>query len=512
MLINDMIERGAKQFANRTAILFGDVTLTFAQVNDLANRLANALGRLGVTPGRRVGLLINNGPYSVSMDFACTKAGAIRVPLNPRLSVAEHTRMLAAMDVDLLIVGPDLVDRAQELEAALPRVQLLGLGAGADDQNLLSLAATESAQPPAHRPEPDDVVLALYTSGTTGVLKAAEHTQASFAAVVLNILNNLVDPDESDVMLHAASMIHASGTFVLPFWVRGGASAILPGFTPASYLHAIQTWRPTVLNLVPTMIGMLLDHPGVQPAQFDSVQTLIYGASPMPAPLMNRALDFFGLRLVQYYGQTEAPLAIATLSKSDHRPEFAHRRLACGFPSVDCELRILNADGEPALSGEPGEIAVRAPFLMKGYYGAPDLNAQHALPGGWLKTRDIGRLDEDGCLYLVDRQSEMIVSGGYNIYPKEVEDALLAHPEVCEAAVVGLPDDKWGEAVTGFVVLRHPAVASDQDLIAFVRERLAAYKTPKAIRFIDEIPKSPVGKPMRRLLREPFWAGRERAI
>ncbi|WP_339913575.1 AMP-binding protein [uncultured Brevundimonas sp.] len=512
MLINDMIERGAKRFADRPALLFGDVTLTFAQVNDLANRLANALGGLGVMPGRRVGLLINNGPYSVSMDFACTKAGAIRVPLNARLSAAEHTRMLAAMDVDLLIFGPDLVDRARELEAALPGLRLLGLGTDTDDQDLLRLAAMESGQPPTHRPEPDDVVLALYTSGTTGVLKAAEHTQASLAAVVLNILNNLVDPVEGDVMLHAASMIHASGTFVLPFWVRGGASAILPGFTPTSYLRAIQTWRPSVLNLVPTMIGMLLDHPGVQPARFDSVKTLIYGASPMPAPLMDRALDFFGLRLVQYYGQTEAPLAIASLSKSDHGPEFAHRRLACGFPAVDCELRVLGADGEPALAGEPGEIVVRAPFLMKGYYGAPELNAEHTLPGGWLKTRDIGRLDEDGCLYLVDRLSEMIVSGGYNIYPKEVEDALTAHPEVREAAVVGLPDDKWGEAVTGFVVLRHPGAALEQDLIAFVRERLAAYKTPKEIRFIDEIPKSPVGKPMRRLLREPFWAGRERAI
>lgn len=232
----------------------------------------------------------------------------------------------------------------------------------------------------------------------------------------------------------------------------------------------------------------------------------------MPAPLMERALDVFGLRLVQYYGQTEAPLAIASLSKADHHPDVAHRRLACGFPSVDCEVRILDIDGKPVKAGEPGEIAVRAPFLMKGYFGASDLNAETFLPEGWLRTRDIGRFDDEGCLYLVDRASEMIVSGGYNVYPREVEDALTAHPQVREAAVVGLPDDKWGEVVTGFVVLREPGAASEQDLMTYVRDRLAAYKTPKSIRFIDAIPKSPVGKPLRRLLREPFWAGRKRAI
>ena len=380
MLTTEMIERGARQFANRTAILFGEVALTFADVNNLANQMARALDRQGVAPGRRIGLLVNNGPYSVSMDFACTKAGAIRVPLNGRLSAAEHIRMLAAMNADLVIFGPGLEDRATELRAALPGLRLLGLGAGDDEQDLLNLAGGEPVEAPAHRPAPDDVVLALYTSGTSGVLKAAEHTQASYAAVALNILNNLVDPVEGDVMLHAASMIHASGTFVLPFWIRGATSAVLPGFTPAVYLEAIRTWRPTVLNLVPTMIGMLLDHPGMLPTQFDSVHTLIYGASPMPGPLMERALDVFGLRLVQYYGQTEAPLAIASLSKADHRPEFAHRRLACGFPSIDCELRLLDSEGMPAAPGEPGEIVVRAPFLMKGYHGAAELNAETFLP------------------------------------------------------------------------------------------------------------------------------------
>lgn len=513
MLTTEMIERGARRFADRTAVLYGDERRTFAEVNGLANRMANVLvDRFGVAPGRRIGLLANNAVFSLSLDFACVKVRAIRVPLNARLSAAEQVQMLAGMKVDLLLHGPDLVERARELKAALPGLTTLGIGTDATGPDLMALAASASEAPPAGQPSPHDVILALYTSGTTGALKAAEHTQASYAAVVLNILNNLIDPDEGEIMLHAASMIHASGTFVLPFWLRGGASAILPGFTPASYLEAIRRWRPAALNLVPTMIGMVLDHPDLSPADFDSVHTLLYGASPMPLPLMERALAVFGPRLVQYYGQTEAPLAIAALSKADHAPDVAHRRLACGFPAVDCEVRLIDEDGAPVAPGEAGEIVVRAPFVMKGYYDAPDLNAHHRLPDGWLRTRDVGRFDADGCLYLVDRVSEMIVTGGYNVYPKEVEDALAAHPAVQGAIVVGLPDDKWGEAVTGFVVLREGHRASPEELIAFTRDRVAGYKVPKAIRFIDAIPMSPVGKPLRRAIRDPFWEGRTRRI
>lgn len=514
MLTTEMIERGARRFADRTAVLCGDESWTFAEVDGLANRLAHALiDRYGVAPGRRIGLLASNAVFSLSLDFACVKARAVRVPLNPRLSAVEQAAMLTGMKVDLLLHGPDLAARALELKAAVPGLEVAGLGVEAAGADLLALAAGASdIAPEVGDPDPDEVVLALYTSGTTGSLKAAEHTQASYAAVVLNVLNNLIDPAEGEVMLHAASMIHASGVFVLPFWLRGGASAILPGFTPASYLEAVRRWRPAALNLVPTMVGMVLDHPGARRPDFDSVHTLLYGASPMPLPLMERALSFFGPRLVQYYGQTEAPLAIATLSKTDHAPGVAHRRLACGFPAVDCEIRLLDETGAPVSPGQPGEIAVRAPFVMKGYHDAPDLNAGHFLPGGWLRTRDVGRFDADGCLYLIDRVSEMIVTGGYNVYPREVEDVLAAHPAVRSAVVVGLPDDQWGEAVTGFVVLREGQAAPVEALVAFARERLAGYKVPKDIRFIDEVPLSAVGKPLRRAIRDPFWEGRERRI
>src|SRR6185369_341385 len=246
-----------------------------------------------------------------------------------------------------------------------------------------------------------------------------------------------------------------------------------------------------------------------------SVRTIVYGASPMPVPVIKRAIELWGPRFVQYYGQTEAPIFITKLGQEDHAGLGAsHRLSSCGRPSVDCEIRLVDGEGNDVPPGEQGEVVLRAPFVMKGYLNAPDLNASTFIEGGWLRTRDVGRFDEEGYLYLVDRTSDMIITGGYNVYPREVEDALLAHPVVLECAVVGAPHEKWVEAVTAFVVLRTLGVAKgeatddtaegaiENELIEFTRERLASYKVPKSIHFIDAIPKSAVGKVLRRALRD----------
>jgi len=256
------------------------------------------------------------------------------------------------------------------------------------------------------------------------------------------------------------------------------------------------------------MLAMLLAHPDIEKADMSSVRTILYGASPMPLPVLKRALELWGPRFVQYYGQTEAPLFITRLDKEDHVGPGAERRLlACGRPSVDCEIRLIDDKGLDVEPGEQGEIALRAPFTISGYFNAPDLNSAMFVEGGWLRTRDIGRFDEDGYLYLVDRTSDMIITGGYNVYPREVEDALLAHSGVLECAVVGAPHEKWVEAVTAFVVLRSGSAVSEAELIEFTRERLASYKVPKSVRFIEQIPKSAVGKVLRRALRDPLWKG-----
>ena len=232
----------------------------------------------------------------------------------------------------------------------------------------------------------------------------------------------------------------------------------------------------------------------------------------MPLAVIKRALELWGPRFIQYYGQTEAPLFITRLDQGDHvRTGADHRLLACGRPSADCEIRLVDDKGNDVPAGEQGEIALRAPFAMKGYFNAPDLNAAMFIEGGWLRTRDVGRFDEEGYLYLVDRTSDMIITGGYNVYPREVEDALMAHPAVFECAVVGAPHEKWVEAVTAFVVLSGAEVSEDE-LIEFTRERLASYKVPKSVRFIEQIPKSAVGKLLRRALRDPLWKKPEDSI
>ena len=512
MLVTEYIRRGALYHGERTALMFGEERLSFAQVERLSNRIAQVLGgRLGLAKGANVALLLDNDLVSVPTDFASVKAGLVRTPLNGRLSAEEQLAMIGRIGARTLIHGPTQTERAAALKAALPELAVYGAGDDGVGPDLLRLAEEAPDADPRLDHHPDDVILALFTSGTTGTLKAVQHTHATYSAVVQNVLANLVDPKPGEIMLHAASLIHASGCFVLPYWYRGGTAAILPGFAPASYIEAIERWRPQALNVVPTMLQMLFQMPGIDEADLSSVETIVYGASPMPRPVLERALARWGPVFVQYYGQTEAPLAICCMGKDEHASATPARLLSCGRPSIETEIRLIDEQGADVAEGEAGEIVLRAPFVMKGYTDEA-LTSETLLPGGWLRTRDIGRFDDDGYLTLVDRTSDMIVTGGYNVYPREVEDALAGHEAVAQAAVVGLPDDKWGETVTAFVVLHAGQEASEAELIAHAHAHLAGYKAPKAVRFVEAIPLSPVGKPLRRALREPFWAGRERRI
>jgi acyl-CoA synthetase (AMP-forming)/AMP-acid ligase II len=506
VLTTELVRRGARRHGDRTAVIAGDRSLTFREVDETANRMAHVLIGLGVEPGMRVGLLVENGLWSVPIDFACLKAGAVRVPLNARLAADEQARMLEATGVAVLVHSTALAERVADLATRVPGLRLVGLGPSADVDavDLLGEMTQASASDPQLPAEPGDPVLILYTSGTTGALKAVVHTQASYAAICANILANLVSPGPDSVMLHAASLIHASGTFVLPYWVRGGAAAVLPGFDPATYLDSLARHRATEINLVPTMLGMLLGSGAAERADVSSLRTAVYGASPMPRPVLEQTLELWGPRLVQYYGQTEAPLAITVLDAADHTdPTLAG---SCGMPSVDAEVRVTAADGTPLPAGEVGELRVRAPFAMAGYHDAPALTAETVDADGWVATRDLARVDDRGYLTLVDRTSDMIITGGYNVYPREVEDALMAHPAVAGAAVVGAPDPTWVEAVTAFVTLRPGAEVSGSELQDAVRSVLAGYKVPKSVHVVDQLPLSPVGKVLRRALREPLWA------
>lgn len=499
----DLIHRGAGYNPERTAIVFGAQSLTFRHTQVLSNQLAHALIQRGAGRGERVALLLNNGLYSVPVDFACVKAGINRVPLNARLSLDEHRKMLEETGAGILLYGADLAERARELADARPGLSCHGIGSdagGGDD--LLTVAPSLSEATPDVPVAPDDVILTLFTSGTTGTLKAAQHTQASYAAICRNVMTNLIDVQRDDAMLHAASLIHASGVFVLPFWLRGARTVILPGFDPDLFLDSIERHGITAVNLVPTMLQMLLGHPKFASTDVSRLRQVIYGASPMPRPVIEQAMQRWGReKFWQYYGQTECPLTIAVLRPEDHEGE---RLGACGRPSVDVAIRLVDEAGNDVPEGEPGEIAVRAPSMMAGYHNAPALNREMFMEGGWLRTRDLAQFDERGYLHLKDRTSDMIITGGYNVYPREVEDVLTAHPAVAECAVIGIKDPQWVEAVTAVVTLKPDVGADEAELIAFVAGRVASYKKPRRVIFTDAIPKTAVGKLNRRVLRERF--------
>ena len=498
----ELIHRGAGYNPERTAIVFGDQSLTFGETQTLSNQLAHALIERGVQRGDRVALLLNNGLYSVPVDFACVKAGINRVPLNARLSLEEHLRMLEETGVSVLLYGADLAERAAALGDAHGGLVCHGIGDDTVGDDLLAAAARCSEAAPDVAVAPDDVILTLFTSGTTGTLKAAQHTQASYAGVCRNVLLNLLDVQRDDAMLHAASLIHASGVFVLPFWLRGARTVIMPGFDPDAFLDLIEQQSITAVNMVPTMLQMLLDHPRFVTTDVSLLRQVIYGASPMPRPVIEQAIQLWGReKFWQYYGQTECPLAIAVLRPEDHQDDLLG---ACGRPSLDVEIRLVDEAGQDVPTGEPGEIAVRAPSMMAGYHNAPALNQEMFMEGGWLRTRDVGAFDERGYLHLKDRTSDMIITGGYNVYPREVEDVLVAHPAVLECAVIGVPDAKWVEAVTAVVALRSDQTVDQETLIAFVAERVASYKKPQRVIFTDSIPKTAVGKLNRKALRDQY--------
>lgn len=503
----ELIKRGALYYPHHTAVMFEGKTLTFEEVYRNSNRLANALLNIGLRKGDRVAFLLANSEKSVEIDFAILLAGLVRVPLNTRLSEQEHHHMIEETDSKALLFTSEFSGRVKDLQKTLGSVQHFCQMNGTPAEEWIVDMPAYAMGMPAEDPdvliEEKDLATIQYTSGTTGTLKAAVHTQETWAAICNNILVSL-DIREGDIMMHAAPLTHASGTLVLPHWIKGAANAILPGFVPDQYLKAIEETKPTTLNLVPTMIVMLLSHPDAEKYSLESVRNIIYGASPMPREALKRGLELWGPKFVQYFGQTESPLILSILEKEDHLAdddEAAKRLLSCGRTVPTASLKICDEEGNEVQPGEIGEIVVKSQQSMIGYWNAPELTAD-TIKDGWIFTRDMGYLDETGYVYLVDRKSDMIITGGFNVYPREIEETIYEHPAVMEAAVVGTPDPKWVETVKAFVVLRPGQSATEEEIIAFCKDKLASYKKPTTVEFIDTLPKTAVGKVLRRALRE----------
>jgi acyl-CoA synthetase (AMP-forming)/AMP-acid ligase II len=484
MHVGEMVREAARRYGNRPAIVSGDETLSFVDFDRATDRLGNALLERGLQAGDVVGILLPNGIQGLVLYYALAKSGLVRVSLNTREQDSDHAYKLGVVDARALIseeghdLDAEVVIRPDEVAAMI--------GSGPDH--------------PCDVPRDFGAVYRYgFTGGTTGRSKAVMLTMANEHAEVANFLVDLLpDIRPGDTMLHAAPVTHASGAFFLPHLFRGARNVVMERFEPGVFLEELERTGATATFVVPTMMSMLLDDPGVEDAKV-KLRRLCYGAAPAAPSLLERAQDIFGPVLANTYGQAEAPMCITCLQPEDHTGRFG----SAGRPYTLAQVRVVDDDDRELPPGEEGEVVTRGPHVMAGYLHQPEETAK-TLRGGWLHTGDLGTADEDGFITLLDRRHDMIISGGFNVYPRAVEDVLLAHPAVKEAAVVGIVDERWGEKVHAVVSTRAP-VAEDE-LLAFAAERLAGYKRPRSVEFWEELPKSGPGKILRRSVRDQVRA------
>jgi len=406
---------------------------------------------------------------------------------------------------------------ALQAHKQMPELQLVGVESitGALDYETL-LSAADSMNVDAEV-DPDDLAWLFYTSGTTGKPKGAMLTHRNLLAMMMNYFADVNPLVPEDVVLHAAPLTHGSGLFGLPAIAKGATSIILhtPSFDPQTVFALIQDLRVTTIAfLAPTQIKMMLNGP-YRSYDLSSLRCIPYGGGPMYVEDMKQAVEAFGPVLVQIYGQGEAPMTISYLRREEHvthgDPDAERRLASAGIPRTDVEVRIVDDDDHEVAAGKIGEIAARGSVVMMGYWNRPDETAE-SLRGGWLHTGDIGMMDEQGYLYLLDRKKDMIISGGNNIYPREIEEVLLKHPAIYEVAVIGVPDPLWGESVKAIVALRSGMTVTEEEVNGLCRQHLASYKKPRTVEFVQELPKNAYGKILKRELREQYWQGRKRQI
>ncbi len=512
--VGDLLEQACLFHGPRAAMVQGDRRVTYSELIADVRRTGRAFLALGLTKGDRVALLMSDRPELLNAYYGALWAGLAVVPLNARAGLEDHSYIVADSGARIVCHDAAHAERVQEIRGDVPAefyvcVDADGVLDGGHD--LAALLAAQDAGPGRPDVEPDDLFGIYYTGGTTGQPKGVAHSHRTFTAALISELLE-IGIAEREVFAHVAPLTHASGAFVLPVLMRGGTNVVLGGFDPEKLLDAIAREHVTATMMVPTMLYVLLDHPATATADTSSLRSIVYGAAPMGRERIVQALERFGPVLVQLYGQTEAPNQLTVLSRADHAEAVASGDLtpltSCGRPVSIARVRLAAPDGTEVPQGEPGEITAQGPHIMLRYWNRPEETAE-TLRGGWLHTGDVATADERGFIYIVDRIKDMIISGGFNVYPKEVEQALFAHPAVRDACVIGVPDEKWGEAVKAVVVAEG---VSGDELIAWVRERKGPVLTPKTVDFVDAIPLTAVGKHDKPALRSTYWAGRERAV
>ena len=512
----DVIRIQAQTRGDSTALVFEGRSTDFKTLDRHSNRVANALIASGVAPHQRIAYLGKNSDIFIELLLGAVKANIVMAPVNWRLAGPEIAFIVQDCQAKILFVGPEFVEQVRDLQELLPGVRFMTTEGGASEwQDFKSWRDEQSEADPNLPLGKGDVAIQLYTSGTTGKPKGAMLSHDNFLSLLR--IAEVDTPDwnkwsADDVSLVAMPVFHIGGIGWAVYGLYHGAKGvIMREFDPTKVLDHFEQHGITKLFLVPAAMQFIVRQPRAREMDFSKLRYILYGASPIPAALLKECISVFGCGFVQMYGMTETTGTIVVLDPEDHVEGRACMRSA-GKALPGIEIAILGANGERLPVGEVGEIATRSSSNMVGYWNLPEASARTLGPDNWLRTGDAGYLDADGYLYIHDRIKDMIISGGENIYPAEVESAICDHPDVAEVAVVGVPDDTWGEAVKAVVVLKPGKEVSASELIGFTRQRIAGFKSPKSVDFIAALPRNASGKILRRHLRDPYWEGRERQV
>ncbi len=508
----ELILGALRRFRDREAFRQDDESYTYGEMADRLARWAAVFHRLGAHAGEGFGLLSPNRPEVWLGQTAPALAGGRYTALHPLGSLDDHLYMCREAGLRFLLIDPAHAERAQQLLDRCDTLeQVLTFGPCEVGRDLLALADQQGSTPlPATAGHRDHLSWLLYTGGTTGVPKAAMLTERSLAQMATSVTTGW-DLPRHRRYLAVAPISHAAGMMITPALMTGGTVILHKGWDPQRWIDSVSRERATVSLLVPTMIYSLLDAPGLDGADLSSLETILYGAAPMSPTRLIEGIERIGPVFAQLYGQTECAGVATSLWRHQHDVKDPQRLASCGQAIPGMRVCLLNDDGEPVPPGEPGEICVQGPAVMDGYFHQPELTAS-TLVDGWLHTGDVGVEDEQGFYYIVDRKKDMIVSGGFNVFPREVEDVLTQDPSVSAAAVIGVPDDKWGEAVKALVVVRPGAAIDEQALIERVRAAKGPVYAPKSVEVIDALPLTAVGKADKKVLRARYWQGQERAV
>ncbi|MCW2857488.1 MAG: long-chain fatty acid--CoA ligase [Marmoricola sp.] len=518
MAIIDFFDRGWRINPSGIAYVQDDRSYTFTEAGELSCRIANALLAEGFSTGTQGAVWSGNDVTAWICALGLWRANLAWIPVDAHKTAEGNREILDDFDCEVVFFQAAFAKEIAELRASLPQVRRW-VCIDAEVPGAVSLDAWVADQPstdPAVPVSMDDVAMLSATGGTTGKAKGVMNTHRSAQIFIAQFM--LAFPyraDEKPVNLAAAPMTHTAGVLTLPATSQGGTVVVVTSPHAGLMLEQIATWKVTEFFLPPTVIYRLLGVPGIDQVEFSSLKYFIYGAAPMSVDKLKQAIAVFGPVMAGVYGQTEAPASIAFLPPSEH---FQHGELAsderlssAGRPSPLIRVEIMTDDGQVLATGDTGEICVRGDLVMKGYYKAPELTAKTVVDG-WLHTGDIGHLDADGYLHITDRKKDMIISGGFNVYPSEVEQVIWSHPGVQDCAVIGVPDADWGEAVKAVVELNPGEIVTADELMALCKSSLGSIRTPKSIDFVDALPRSTVGKVLKKDLRDSYWTETTRAI